>query len=197
MDYQLANRLNDTIQIIESKLSYPIDIIINTSVGIVITSSEYLIQVDSDNNFLILKELIHCKMYLLEVYVVAAISNPWFLEHCGENFQKLQILALGFDIKIVLVIKEELFQYIIDLIILEGPEVVNNFIDQTNQECSFYVNVDYHISKVFESLKNLDFMNSSPVISKTSWIGFQTSYHRNYSYVYDMIITHQFPSITN
>lgn len=137
MDYQLANRLNDTIQIIESKLSYPIDIIINASIGIVITSSEYLIQVDSDNNFLILKELIHCKMYLLEVYVVATISNPWFLEHCGENFQKLQILALGFDIKIVLVIKEELFQYIIDLINLEGPEVVNNFIDQTSQECSF------------------------------------------------------------
>ncbi|RCK65144.1 hypothetical protein Cantr_00566 [Candida viswanathii] len=137
-DYHLATNLSKAIHVIEAKLDYPVDIIVNATVGICLTTWDHLLQVDTDNSFLVLEDFVRCKLYLRSIAVVAIVTNPWFLEHSGENLQRLQVTCLAFDIRILLVLQEEALPSILELIDLEGPEELDNdTTDRDDRSCTF------------------------------------------------------------
>ncbi|KAG7663734.1 uncharacterized protein J8A68_002743 [[Candida] subhashii] len=136
-DYKLAKDIMGNIQSLEVQFANDVDMIINCQTGIYIAGSNYLLQGDSKNEYLILPSLLSIKQCLHKLYFVILLENSYFLNYGGEKLQKIQLICMSLNIKCLLIPPEDAFIWIMEIIEVEKPEELDDPMPQDCEECAF------------------------------------------------------------
>ncbi|EMG46516.1 hypothetical protein G210_3237 [Candida maltosa Xu316] len=185
--FQLANELSEKITVIEMKLTYPVHIIINARVGIYLVNSDFLLQTDNVGHFLILDKFLEAKHHLHSLYIVCIVNNSLFFQHGGDKLQKLQLICVSINIKLVLVSPDHTLSWIFEIINLEEPESLSDFVDLNCDTVSFLVDVGLTYFQINRILHHCSFEEFIELDTKSKIQMFGNFIHPEILYELDTI----------